>query len=170
MLLVCPATARDLPDLHAIEQSATCLYHEAGFAEDAVLARDDGDMRDLLRATTVLLARDDGDAIGYVSFYPRGPYMHLEEIGVRRDRQRRGCGRLLAGQVLAAAEADPQCTHVSLVAFSRAPWAVGLYLALGFRPLAALTDPPPRADLLRELLPLVPAREPQEIMVRPVRP
>lgn len=167
MLLLRPATAHDLPDLRAIERSATALYYEAGFSPDAIRPRDDDDMRDLLRQTTVLLARIDDEPIGYVSYYPRGPYLHLEEIAVRRDRQRRGCGALLAGQVLAAAEADPQCTHLSLVAFSRAAWAVGLYHRLGFVRLGARPGHLPHSELLRELLPDDAPGEPRQIMVRP---
>lgn len=170
MFILRPATAHDLPALQAIEQSATSLYYDAGFSPTTLVARDDADLRDLLRETSVLIARDDDDPIGYVSSYPTGPYLHLEEIAVRRDRQRRGCGRRLAEQVLAAAEADPQCSHVSLVVFSRATWAVRLYEALGFRRLADLPGPLPCAAALRELLPPDPAGEPREIMLKPVRP
>lgn len=168
MLVLSPANAHDLRDLQAIEQSATQQYYDAGFSRAAIVARDAEALRELLRRTTVLLARVDDDAVGYVSFYPRGPYLHLEEIAVRRDRQRRGCGRLLAGQVLAAAADDPQCTHVSLVAFTRAPWAVGLYRALGFQRLGEQPEHLPHAELLHELAPLDAAGEPRQIMVRPV--
>jgi len=170
MLVLSPATGHDLSALQAIERSATDLYYEAGFSRAAILPRDEADMRALLGQTTILLARDGDDAIGYVSYYPRGPYMHLEEIAVRRDRQRRGSGRLLADQVLAAARADPQCSHLSLVAFCRAGWALRLYDSLGFRPLAGLAGPLPHAELLVELLPEAAAGEPRQIMVMPVAP
>lgn len=170
MLVLSPATVRDLPALQAIERSATDLYYEAGFSREAIVPRDDADMRSLLALTTTLLARDDDDPIGYVSFYPRGPYMHLEEIAVRRDRQRRGCGRALAGQVLAAAEDDPQCTHLSLVAFARATWAIALYRGLGFRRLIELSGPLPHPELLHELLPpgADAVDEPRQLMIRPL--
>ncbi|PCC74352.1 Ribosomal protein S18 acetylase RimI [Nannocystis exedens] len=170
MLVLSPATAHDLPALQEIERSATDLYYEAGFSPAAILPRGDADMRALLGQTTTLLARDGDDAIGYVSYYPRGPYMHLEEIAVRRDRQRRGSGRLLADQVLAAARDDPQCSHLSLVAFCRAGWALRLYDRLGFRPLAALPGPLPHAELLAELLPDPGAGEPRQVMVMPIAP
>jgi ribosomal protein S18 acetylase RimI-like enzyme len=170
MLVVCPATAHDLPSLRLIERSPTDLYYEAGFSRAAILPRDDADMRALLGQTTTLLAREGDDVIGYVSFYPRGPYMHIEEIAVHRDHRRRGHGRLLAAQVLAAADADPQCTHLSLVAFCRASWALGLYASLGFGPLAAAAGPLPHAELLAELLPEAGADEPRQIMIRPVAP
>jgi ribosomal protein S18 acetylase RimI-like enzyme len=170
MLVLSPATAHDLPALQAIERSATDLYYEAGFSRAAILPRDEADMRALLGQTTILLARDGDDALGYVSYYPRGPYMHLEEIAVRRDRQRRGSGRLLADQVLAAARADPQCSHLSLVAFCRAAWALRLYDRLGFRPLSALPGPLPHAELLAELLPEGGAGEPRQVMVMPIAP
>lgn len=166
MLVICPATAHDLPALERIERSATELYYEAGFPPGTIMPRDDADLRALLGQTTLLLARDGDDAIGYVSYYPRGPYMHLEEIAVRRDRQGRGSGRQLAGQVLAAAAADPQCNYISLVAFTRAGWAIRLYTALGFRPLADWDGPLPQPELLTELLPDPAAGEPRQIMLR----
>lgn len=170
MLVLSPATAHDLPALQEIERSATDLYYEAGFSRAAIVARGLADMRALIGQTTLLLARDGDEAIGYVSYYPRGPYMHLEEIAVRRDRQGRGSGRLLAEQVLAAARADPQCSHLSLVAFCRAAWALRLYDRLGFRSLAALPDPLPHAELLAELLAEAAPGEPRQVMVMPVGP
>lgn len=169
MLVLSPATAHDLPALRAIEQSATELYYAAGFSRDRIVPRSDDEMKALLGQTTLLIARDGDDAIGYVSYYPRGPYLHLEEIAVRRDRQRRGSGRLLAGQVLAAAVDDPQCTHLSLVAFTRAAWALGLYTSLGFYRLADAPGPLPHSELLYELLQGDGEEcEPRQIMVRPV--
>jgi len=171
-MLLRPATSHDLDALHAIERSATELYYDAGFARTAIDPRSLDDVRQLLRHTTVLLACDGDDAIGYISYYARGPFLHLEEIAVRRDRQRRGCGLALARQYLAAAEADPQCSHLSLIAFVHARWAVGLYTRLGFAflaPDAAL----PHIDLLHELMAAEPgaAGDPAEArraMVRPV--
>lgn len=169
MLVLSPATAHDLPSLQAIEQSATELYYAAGFSRERIVPRSDAEMKALLGQTTLLIARDGDDAIGYVSYYPRGPYLHLEEIAVRRDRQRRGGGRLLARQVLAAAEDDPQCTHLSLVAFTRASWAIGLYKSLGFVRLAEAPGPLPHSELLFELLQGDEEDcEPRQIMVRPV--
>lgn len=168
MLVLSPATAHDLPSLRAIEQSATELYYSAGFSRDRIAPRSDDEMKALLGQTTLLIARDGDEAVGYVSFYPRGPYLHLEEIAVRGDRQRRGNGRLLAGQLLAAAADDPQCTHLSLVAFVRAPWAIRLYESLGFVRLAD-AGPLPHTELLYELLAGDGADcEPRQIMVRPV--
>lgn len=165
MLVISPATAHDLPALERIERSATDLYYEAGFSPAAIAPRGAADLRALIGQTTLLLARDGDDVVGYVSYYPRGPYLHLEEIAVRRDRQRRGHGRRLAQQVLAAAAADPQCSHISLVAFTRAGWAIRLYTGLGFRPLAGWDAPLPQPELLAELL-SDPAGEPRQVMIR----
>ena len=172
MLLLRPATPHDLPALHAIERSATELYYDAGFARTAIDARSEADMRLLLRYTTMLLASEGDLPIGYISYYARGPFLHLEEIAVRRDHQRRGCGRALALQYLDAAQVDPQCTHLSLVTYPRACWAVELYSRLGFRFLAPDLDLP-HIDLLRELIELEagaagPASEARVAMVRPV--
>ncbi len=151
MLLLRPATLHDLPALHAIERSATELYYEGGFSPSHVDSRSEADMRQLLKYTTVLLASAADQPVGYASYYARGPFLHLEEIAVRREHQRRGCGRALALQALAAAQADPQCTHLSLVTYTGADWAVGLYSGLGFRFLDP-ADPLPNRELLREIL------------------
>lgn len=166
-MLLRPATSHDLPALHAIERSATEQYYEAGFSRAHVDPRGEADMRHLLKYTTVLLACDGDEPVAYASYYARGPFLHLEEIAVRRDRQRRGLGRALAAQVLQAAADDPQCTHLSLVAFTRAPWAIGLYESLGFRTLAdgaAL----PHVELLHEIAALEATApgEPRAVMVR----
>jgi ribosomal protein S18 acetylase RimI-like enzyme len=155
MLLIRPATLHDLDALHAIERSATELYYEAGFPRGAIEPRSADDVRQLLRYTTVLLACDGDQPIGYVSYHARGPFLHLEEIAVHRDHQRRGCGLALARQYLAAAQADPQCSHLSLLAFVDAHWAVNLYTRLGFQVLAQDSEQDaelPQIDLLRELL------------------
>lgn len=153
MLLLRPATLHDLAALHDIERSATELYYEAGFSPTHVDPRSEAEMRLLLKYTSVLLACDDDEPIGYASYYTRGPFLHLEEIAVRRDRQRRGCGRALALQALAAAQDDPQCTHLSLVTFERALWAVELYSRLGFEFLAP-DRPIPQIELLQEIVAL----------------
>jgi ribosomal protein S18 acetylase RimI-like enzyme len=173
MLLLRPATLHDLPALHAIERSATELYYEEGFSPAQVDPRSEADMRLLLKYTTVLLACEDDEPVGYASFYTRGPFLHLEEIAVRRDRQRRGCGRALAQQVLAEARADPQCTHLSLVTFSSARWAVAMYTNLGFRFLAP-GEALPQSELLQEIVEIevaacqtCPPRVPMILAVRP---
>jgi ribosomal protein S18 acetylase RimI-like enzyme len=150
-VLLRPATLHDLPALHAIEASATEVYYDAGFSRTHVCPRSDPELRQLLKYTCVLVACVDEHPVGYASYYTRGPFLHLEEVAVERDHQRRGIGIALARQVLAAAEADPQCTHLSLVAYRRAPWAIELYTRLGFHFL----DPgnaPPRAELLQEIV------------------
>jgi len=173
MLLLRPATLHDLPALHAIELSATELYYEEGFTPTQVDPRSEADMRLLLKYTTVLLALEDDQPIGYASFYARGPFLHLEEIAVRRDRQRRGCGSALAQQALAEAQADPQCTHLSLVTFSSARWAVEMYTRLGFHFLDSAT-PLPQIELLREIVEIEAAAcltcPPRVPMIREVRP
>ncbi len=172
MLLLRPATLHDLPALYTIERSATELYYEAGFSPGHVDARSEADVRLLLKYTTVLLACEDDQPVGYASFYTHGPFMHIEEIAVHRDRQRRGVGKALATQVLAEARADPQCTHLSLVTFTEARWAVDLYSRLGFRFLAA-DEALPQIDLLREIADIEAAAcqtcAPRVPMVREVR-
>lgn len=150
-MLLRPATLHDLPALHAIERSATEVYYEAGFSPSHVGPRSEPEMRQLLKYTTVLVACLDDHPVGYASYYTRGPFLHLEEVAVHRDHQRQGIGLALAQQALVTAQQDPQCTHLSLVAYRRARWAIDLYTRLGFEfldPAAA----PPQAELLQEIV------------------
>ena len=174
-MLLRPATLHDLPALHGIERSATELYYEAGFSPAQVDPRSEAEMRQLLKYTTVLLACDDDLPVGYASYYTRGPVLHLEEIAVLRDHRRRGVGLALARQALAAAQADPQCTHVSLVAYRRARWAIDLYTRLGVHFLDP-ANAPPHAELLQEIVAIeAAASHPDQLtsecrvaMIRPV--
>ena len=43
----------------------------------------------------VYLAEDTGRICGFVIFYPRGNHVHLENVAVRPELQRRGIGLLL---------------------------------------------------------------------------
>jgi ribosomal protein S18 acetylase RimI-like enzyme len=84
-----------MPTLVAVDLSATTRYYEAGFAESLVPPRAEPDLRELLDGTRLFVADEGDDILGYVSFYATGPYLHLEEIGVRREAQGRGVGTAL---------------------------------------------------------------------------
>jgi len=67
-------------------------------------------------------------ASNFFAAYP--PHLHLNMIGVRRDRKGRGLGRLLLGAVRDLAEAEPSWSGVSLT--TEHPRNVDLYQHFGY--------------------------------------
>ncbi len=151
-LLIRPLKPADLPALVEVEASASRRYQEAGFSVDEAPPRDEQDLHRLAHETTVLVAEIDGVIVGYCSYFPLGPFLHLEELAVSRARQGRGIGRRLAEAYLEAAIPVSECSHYSLIAFRDADWAIGLYRGLGFVPSGEFSGSLPEAGLLDGLL------------------
>jgi GNAT superfamily N-acetyltransferase len=121
-----------------------------------------GVLREQVWATVGAAARARYEAIGAVwrTFEVPEPSIHLNMIGVRRDRQRRGLGRVLLDEVHRMAEGTPGVRGVTLT--TEDPVNVGIYERLGyvvrarqalvdgittwglFRPVTRPADPPPR--------------------------
>src|SRR4051794_24830665 len=131
-MLIRSATADDFTRLVEVDRSATSRYYDAGFSMQDVPPRSEEDLREVL-ADTCLYVADDDQVVGYVSFYQTGPFMHLEELAVARAAQGRGVGTQLLNVYVDRARQASGCTHLSLVAFREARWALTLYERLGFR-------------------------------------
>lgn len=151
-VVIRPVRAEDLPELVAVESSASSRYQEEGFSLDEAPPRDEQDLHRLADETTMLVAQLDGAIVGYCSFFLIGPYLHLEELAVARDLQGRGIGRRLAEAHLEAAISMSERSHYSLIAFRDAVWATGLYSRLGFVPLGSVADSMPDVALLDRLV------------------
>jgi ribosomal protein S18 acetylase RimI-like enzyme len=173
-VLIRPAVAEDLRQLVAVEQSATSLYYGSGFSEAQVQPRSEAELRDLLNRTSMHVVEESGALIGYVSFFQTGPYLHLEELAVRRDSQGRGLGTQLLAHYVDEAHKTPGCTHLSLIVFRRAIWACSLYRRFGFRTIEATSSAAiPSPDLLNAIVRAEAAAglDPtmRQLMVRPTR-
>ena len=133
----------DLAVLLAIERSATSLYEGSHFPRGLVRPRSESDLHRLLTTTSLCIAQEAAQPVGYVSFYPVGPYLHLEELAVARAAQGQGIGTRLLTRYL---NIPGPHTHFSLIAFRAAAWAVRLYAADGFT--VADPAPQPLAEIL----------------------
>jgi GNAT superfamily N-acetyltransferase len=69
------------------------------------------------------VAVEEGDDIvGFVSFFATGPYMHLEELGVRRESQGRGIGTALLELLISGTCHSPKCWRRSCAKRWRPAW------------------------------------------------
>jgi GNAT superfamily N-acetyltransferase len=152
------ANLNDLQALERIEQSATQLYYENGFAKKDVQPRTVEDLRHLLKETQVYLYEKSSTPVGYISFYLTGPYRHLEEFSVHRDAQRQGIGLALLNiylhQQLHTVERKEEgaLQYYSLVVFKKACWAVRAYEKIGFESADLPSPFLPEQDRLLHIL------------------
>lgn len=122
------ARQRDLSALVQIERLGTELYYRTGFFRTDLIPRTTGDLRFLLAHSTMMVAADSGDRpVGYISYYPIKPYLHLEEHAVHPDFHREGIGEVLLNHYLAAGREMAGMEHFSLLCFQEAFWAYRLY-------------------------------------------
>jgi ribosomal protein S18 acetylase RimI-like enzyme len=152
------ANLNDLQALERIEQSATQLYYENGFAKEDVQPRTVEDLLHLLKETQVYLYEKSSTPIGYMSFYQTGSYRHLEEFSVHRDAQRQGIGkammRIYLQQDLRTVEREPggDFQYYSLIVFKKAYWAVSAYKKVGFKPIDLPSPSLPEQNRLLNIL------------------
>lgn len=73
--------------------------------------------------------------LGFVCVERCGEAMHVHELAVRHDRQRRGAGRALMDQAVAAARAEG-LSAVTLNTFRDVAWNAPFYGGIGFEVLS----------------------------------
>lgn len=133
MIRVRLAELADLPALPEIERSAGEAFRDtihAWVAEDDVteiqayppLVAQDG----------VRVAEHDGVLAGFVLTEVIGDELHVWELAVARDHQRRGIGATLMAAAGEAARAAG-CRAVTLTTFRSVPFNAPFYARLGFR-------------------------------------
>jgi [ribosomal protein S18]-alanine N-acetyltransferase len=106
-------------DLFGAERwSAAMFWNELASGHDYVVALDDG----------------DDDVAGYAGLALAPPEAWVQNLGVRRNRQRQGVGRRLLEWLLARAEQQGIRRIMLEVATDNAP-AQRLYAAYGFEPV-----------------------------------
>ncbi|HEX5379489.1 MAG TPA: GNAT family N-acetyltransferase [Phenylobacterium sp.] len=146
MITIRLATLDDIRALPGIERSAGMAFRET---EHAWVA-DEPDTEaeaypPLVEAGGVWVAEDDGALAGFASTEMLDGDLHILELAVLRDHQRRGIGRALMAAVRDEALAR-QCPAMTLTTFRNVAFNAPFYEGLGFEILA---DPSPS---LREIL------------------
>lgn len=100
----------------------------------------DGDCR--------LAATGEGSGIvGFILARRIEDHLHIDEVSVRRDWQRRGVGQTLMRHVLDAAT-EQDVVGTTLTTWRDVPWNAPWYRRLGFRTLGAEEAPKFLSDLL----------------------
>lgn len=148
--MIRPAEERDLQALPALENSAGMLFTEIpelawlADGEDLSVSR----YRELVAQGYSWVAVDPGHhAIAFLCATVEEDELHIWEVGVRRDMQRRGIGRQLIGQALRSALHNGLCS-ITLTTFRDVPWNAPFYSNLGFEMLEGAA----MGDRLRTLL------------------
>ncbi len=141
MPFICPALPEDAALLPAIERSAGERFRSIpalawiADADDLPVAR----YRALIAAGASWVAMDSAP-VGFLCAEAVGGALHIWEMGVVLDRQRRGIGRALIDQAIAFARTEDLYT-VTLTTFRAVPWNAPAYRTMGF-----VTVPDDRCD------------------------
>lgn len=93
----------------------------------------------MIAERAVWIAEEHGAPVGFVSTMVLGEGVHVLELAVRADHQRRGLGRMLMLAAVGAARARGHAA-VTLTTFRSVVFNAPFYRTLGFEELAA---PPP---------------------------
>lgn len=134
MLRVRPATDQDCPLLPAIERSSGELFRQVPglewIADDTVQSAEQH--RALIANGLALVAEVDGFGLaGFLNGQPAADALHLWQIAVHRDLQRRGIGRLLIESAQRHAT-ERGINALTLTTFREIPWNEPFYRKLGF--------------------------------------
>ena len=140
---------QELEQLPAIERSAGLAFR--GSSQDAVADGDDNPAEfyvPLQADGLVLVATEGGSLLGFSACQACEDALHLWELSVRLEQQRRGIGRelLAATMNLARARGLPV---VTLTTFRDIAWNAPFYARLGFVELS-LDEFNPRLAAIRE--------------------
>jgi GNAT superfamily N-acetyltransferase len=128
----------DAPLLPAVEQSAGTAFRDIPSLAWVADLPDQPVEKHLVRiatGTSWIAIEDAGLVIGFVIAEPVGSEFHIDELAVRRERQRSGCGRALLNEALTWAGTRGFVT-ATLTTFRDVPWNEPFYRRMGFRLLA----------------------------------
>jgi ribosomal protein S18 acetylase RimI-like enzyme len=137
MFTIRPATPADAPLLPAIEQSAGQTFRQI---QDLAWIADDSNQsveRHLaLMAHGVAWVAVDSDRapVAFLNGQLLHGSLHIWEMSVHQDHQRKGIGRALMRQATQWAM-ERELPFVTLTTFRNVPWNQGFYKSLGFATL-----------------------------------
>lgn len=139
------AEINDIPALPGIEHSAAGAFRATEYAWVA----DDTVMEvvaysSLIAARSVWVAETGGVPVGFVASRHRDTELHVLELDVHLDYQRKGIGRALMTTAIEAAR-DMGCVAVTLTTFRGVVWNAPFYQRLGFE---ILETPPPHLSAI----------------------
>lgn len=124
-----------LPDLVALEQATTAMYHDIGFDAAEVPPRTTSELVSLTRNHNVRVAEADRVVAGYVAWRDDAPGVaFIQELSVHPDFQRFGIATKLLERVRDEAR-DLKLHEIVVKCWDRATWARRFYAKTGFQPI-----------------------------------
>lgn len=158
IIAIRPARYADLAQLPLIERSAAKTFR--GSSEDAIADDSVSPVEFYIPFQSdglVLVAEGETGIDGFAACQACADALHLWELAVRHDAQRRGLGRGLVTATLDLARARG-LPAVTLSTFREIAWNAPFYRSLGFREVETLNDRLAVIRLREELLGLPVAR------------
>nr|WP_321442723.1 GNAT family N-acetyltransferase [uncultured Cohaesibacter sp.] len=152
------ASYTDIADLQAIERSAAQLFARSPYPELAgfspisslVYGQAFSNRHPIWLAEVCLAetpAHPHGAKAGFAYCVPLGDGLHLQELSVHGDFQRRGIGGALLSAVIDKAKAR-SAAFLSLTTYADIPWNGPFYRRHGFEQLTADSMPQSLRDIL----------------------
>ena len=143
------ATAADLAALPAIERSAAQAFRGAGVSLSADAPVSSAEVwRPALRSGTLWVAvNETGRVVGFLAARKINRVLHIDEMDVDFDHQRRGIGRALLDAAIAWAH-RAGLNEITLTTFRELAFNRNFYAAAGFVELAP-QDMSPRLKAIR---------------------
>jgi GNAT superfamily N-acetyltransferase len=137
MIVVRLAEIADIPVLPGIERSAAEAFRvtEHAWVADTAVTEAEA-YPPLIAARSVWVAENDGVLAGFVITRRHDAELHVVELAVHLDHQRKGIGRDLMNAATQAAR-DAGCAAVTLTTFRGVVWNAPFYRRLGFEILEA---------------------------------
>ncbi|MBL0371107.1 GNAT family N-acetyltransferase [Rhizobium sp. KVB221] len=147
-MMIRPAISSDFAALNAIELDAFETLRAAGAVFGEAIASGDEELLRYLETGVLLAAVNGGDvSVGYAGALCGDGWLHIGELDVHPDWQRRGIGRRLMRAMLDEGRARGlACATLTTDRF--APFNAAFYSTLGFRMLEASELPDRLAAIL----------------------
>jgi len=144
-----PAIAADLPHLPAIERSAAQAFRGVGVSLGPDISPASPDTwRPALRGGTLWVAESEAwRIVGFLAARKINRVLHIDEVDVAFDQQRRGYGRALLGAAIAWAR-KAALKEITLTTFRALAFNRQFYASAGFMEFAPDRVPARIASLL----------------------
>ena len=145
------AAADDAAFLPEIERSAARAFltlPDLGWTPGDFVESEDEHLASIARGT-LWVAEHDGEIVGFVSASIVGAELHIDEIDVPLDHQKKGIGRLLVASALSFA-LERGLEAVTLTTFREVAWNAPFYKSVGFRVLDS-SETGPRLQAILDL-------------------
>lgn len=149
-MTICPAQPEYFEQLRAIERAAFETLRRAGAVTGPAVATSLAALNDVYRHGLLLAAMTpETGAVGFVAGTFEAGWLHIAEIDVHPDWQRKGVGRRLMKTILSAGQAR-DLRGATLTTDNAAAFNAPFYATLGFQSLASHALPPHLARIMAE--------------------